>query len=145
RCSTASTHPARHARERSRSSVHGRPRGVNGMSSSASPESQKPAGGLARKAPSLAFLLRYRKAEVFSFDLDEAALELVVPKESGDGRPERFVDELEALGPTFVKIGQWLSTRPDMVPAEYLVALERMQDSVAPLPWATVHGMIAQE
>src|SRR5690606_9153929 len=36
-------------------------------------------------------------------------------------------------------------TRPDMVPPEYLVALERMQDDVAPEPWDTIHQAIADE
>src|SRR5690606_24301067 len=115
------------------------------MSSNESPESQKPAGGLARKAQILGFLLKYRNAGVFSFDLDEVALEVETPEEPGDDRPERFVDDLEALGPTFVKIGQWLSTRPDMVPAEYLAALERMQDDVAPEPWEAIHAAIGEE
>ena len=44
------------------------------------------------------------------------------------------VRDLEALGPTFVKIGQALSTRPDLVAPEYLQALERIQDHVAPVP-----------
>jgi predicted unusual protein kinase regulating ubiquinone biosynthesis (AarF/ABC1/UbiB family) len=50
------------------------------------------------------------------------------------GQAEEFVEDLEALGPTFVKIGQALSTRPDMVPPAYLVALQRMQDDVSPIP-----------
>ena len=50
-----------------------------------------------------------------------------------EGKPEEFVADLEALGPTFIKIGQALSTRPDMVPPAYLAALERMQDDVAPV------------
>ena len=96
------------------------------MSSNASPESKKPAGGLARKAQILGFLLKYRNAGVFSFELDESALDGDLPKDSGDDRPERFVDDLEALGPTFIKIDQWLSTRLDMVPTGYMAALERM-------------------
>ena len=115
------------------------------MSSNENGESRQAAGGLGRKAQILAFLLRYRNAGVFSFELDESALEVEVPDDAGDGRPEKFVDDLEALGPTFVKIGQWLSTRPDMVPPEYLAALERMQDDVAPEPWEAIRGVIADE
>src|SRR5690606_5206824 len=50
-----------------------------------------------------------------------------------------------ALGPTFIKIGQSLSTRPDMVPAPYLVALERMQDDVLPVPAAAIRELIEAE
>lgn len=101
--------------------------------------------GLARKAQILAFLLRYRNAGVFSFELDQTALEGLDPDDTKGGDPERFVADLEALGPTFVKLGQSLSTRPDMVPPEYLAALSRMQDDVSPLPWDTVHEVISEE
>ncbi|MGY0559354.1 ABC1 kinase family protein [Luteimonas sp. A277] len=115
------------------------------MSSQVNPESHPPAGGIARKAQILGFLLKYRNAGVFSFEMDESALEMELPKDSSDDRPEQFVNDLEALGPTFVKIGQWLSTRPDMVPPEYLAALERMQDDVAPESWQAIHEVIEQE
>jgi predicted unusual protein kinase regulating ubiquinone biosynthesis (AarF/ABC1/UbiB family) len=98
--------------------------------------------GLARTAQILRFLLKYRSAGVFTgLDLDAASIDPGALPES-DGRPEQFVDDLEALGPTFVKIGQALSTRPDMVPAPYLAALERMQDNVAPLPYETIRAVV---
>lgn len=118
------------------------------MSESVSPSPQQvqPAStGLARKAQILGFLLKYRKAGVFDFELDAETTAQALPPAGDDDRPDRFVDDLEALGPTFVKIGQSLSTRPDMVPAEYLAALERMQDDVAPLPFDTVRQTIADE
>ena len=62
-----------------------------------------------------------------------------------DGKPEDFVKELEALGPTFIKIGQALSTRPDFVPPAYIVALERMQDAVAIVPAGTMRAIIESE
>ena len=97
--------------------------------------------GLARTAQILHFLLKYRSAGVFTgFDLDAASLDTGNLPET-DGKPEQFVDDLEALGPTFIKIGQSLSTRPDMVPAPYLAALERMQDDVAPLPYEAIRDV----
>lgn len=48
--------------------------------------------------------------------------------------PERLRLALEELGPTFVKLGQVLSTRPDLVPQEYVVELEKLQSQVAPIP-----------
>lgn len=47
---------------------------------------------------------------------------------------EALAEDLERLGPTFVKIGQLLSTRSDLMPPAYLDALSRLQDKVAPLP-----------
>jgi predicted unusual protein kinase regulating ubiquinone biosynthesis (AarF/ABC1/UbiB family) len=94
-----------------------------------------------------AFLLRYRKAGLFNgleLDLQEAALARDA-RPVAPGQPEQFVDELEALGPTFIKVGQALSTRPDMVPPAYLDALERMQDNVAPVPVAEIKAVVEAE
>ncbi len=51
----------------------------------------------------------------------------------------------EELGPTFVKIGQILSTRPDLVPEEYVNELERLKDDVTPMPFEEVVTTIEQE
>ena len=99
---------------------------------------------LTRSAQILRFLLKYRTAGVFSgIDMDEASLHL--DETTPEGRPEEFADDLEALGPTFVKIGQALSTRPDMVPPAYLAALQRMQDEVAPIPFEAVREVLEEE
>ena len=45
-------------------------------------------------------------------------------------RPERVRMALEELGPTFVKLGQILSTRPDLIPLEYVQELSKLQDKV---------------
>ncbi|ASR44594.1 ABC transporter substrate-binding protein [Xanthomonas citri pv. mangiferaeindicae] len=98
---------------------------------------------LARNAQILRFLMKYRKAGVLTgFDLDAATVE--VDDADTAGQPEAFVNDLEALGPTFIKIGQALSTRPDMVPPAYLAALERMQDDVAPVPFQVIHAAVEE-
>lgn len=51
------------------------------------------------------------------------------PQDSG---PEQFATDLEALGPTFIKLGQVLSPRADLLPPAYLDAVARLQDNVAP-------------
>ena len=53
--------------------------------------------------------------------------------------------DLEALGPTFVKLGQVLATRADLLPVSYLAALSRLQDDVAPFPFAEVEAIVEAE
>ena len=50
-----------------------------------------------------------------------------------------------SLGPTFVKFGQVLSTRPDIVPKDILDELVKLQDMVSPLPFAVVETVIVEE
>ena len=105
--------------------------------------------GLARTAQIVRFMLKYRSAGIFSGLDQDAMLQEVEAEadrqEAPHGKPEEFVDDLEALGPTFIKLGQALSTRPDMVPQQYMAALERMQDRVQPLDVATVREVIEEE
>jgi len=56
-----------------------------------------------------------------------------------------LADDLESLGPTFVKLGQLLSTRPDLLPPAYLHALARLQDKVGPFPFADAERIVASE
>lgn len=98
--------------------------------------------GMNRRRQILRLLLRYRNSGVFSgMNLDAGAVHDVPP----EGNPEQFVTDLESLGPTFVKLGQMLSTRPDMVPVEFATALERMQENVAPIPVERVAAIIEKE
>lgn len=59
--------------------------------------------------------------------------------------PEQLADELEAMGPTYVKIGQVLAGRPDLLPESYLKALERLQDRVKPFPYEDVERIVMTE
>ena len=54
-------------------------------------------------------------------------------------------ETLDELGPTFVKFGQLLSTRPDIVPAEIIAELRQLQDDVRPFPYADVERMIEED
>src|SRR4051794_37841862 len=60
-------------------------------------------------------------------------------------RARRLRDALEELGPTFAKLGQILSTRPDLLPPEFIIELSSLQDDVAPLTEAEVVQVMEQE
>ena len=59
--------------------------------------------------------------------------------------PEQLADDLETMGPTFVKLGQVLAGRPDLLPQPYLTALARLQDRVKPFPYAEVEEIVMAE
>lgn len=72
------------------------------------------------------------------------------PKElesESDGKttPDQLADDLEAMGPTYVKLGQVLSSRPDLLPKPYLKALARLQDNVKPFPFEEVEQIVTAE
>jgi len=89
---------------------------------------------LSRYAAVASLLLKYGRTVGQSADAD-------VPDEA----PEELANDLEQLGPTFIKLGQVLSTRPDLLPPAYLEALARLQDSVKPFPFADVQRIVEEE
>ncbi|QQR89803.1 MAG: L-2-amino-thiazoline-4-carboxylic acid hydrolase [Myxococcales bacterium] len=64
---------------------------------------------------------------------------------SDDTIPARFADRLVALGPTFIKFGQILSTRSELLPAAYIEALSKLQEQAPELPFETVYAILEQE
>ena len=70
------------------------------------------------------------------------------PSGNGDGVIERaraFRKRLVELGPAYIKLGQVLSTRPDLLPDPYIRELEHLQDDVDPLPFSVVEEIIERE
>ncbi|MCF6288128.1 MAG: ubiquinone biosynthesis regulatory protein kinase UbiB [Proteobacteria bacterium] len=59
--------------------------------------------------------------------------------------PEKLRKALEDLGPIFVKLGQVLSTRPDLIPAEITQELSKLQDDVEPFAWQDAKEFIADQ
>jgi ubiquinone biosynthesis protein len=60
-------------------------------------------------------------------------------------KAEELASDLERLGPTFVKLGQLLSTRSDLLPRAYLNALSRLQDDVEPFPFQEAERIITED
>jgi len=56
-----------------------------------------------------------------------------------------FRQALEEAGPTFVKFGQILSTRPDLLPLSFITELSKLVDSVSPEPWEKVRALLTRE
>jgi len=63
----------------------------------------------------------------------------------GSERGRHLREMLDELGPTFVKFGQLLSTRPDVVPPDIVVELRALQDDVRPFPFAQIRDVIEAE
>src|SRR5580704_8925194 len=64
---------------------------------------------------------------------------------NGKTDPGQLADDLEAMGPTYVKLGQLLSSRSDLLPEPYLKALTRLQDKVKPFSYPEVEQIILDE
>lgn len=93
----------------------------------------------------LAVLARHGFADLLSqIDLPTGFWRRILPTPP----PRRSLGErlrlaAEELGPTFVKLGQLLSMRPDAVPHDVILELRKLQDSVQPLPFATMRPVLA--
>jgi ubiquinone biosynthesis protein len=93
-------------------------------------------------------LWKYGRSDlVKQMGIDEsiAAEEKDRPRDNGAATPEGLADDLEAMGPTYVKLGQVLSSRPDLLPEVYTKALTRLQDKVKPFPYAEVEAIVESE
>jgi ubiquinone biosynthesis protein len=85
------------------------------------------------------FFERHRLTDLFPWVSRDGSAET----QSDRGR--RLRETLDELGPTFVKFGQLLSTRPDIVPPDIVVELQKLQDDVTPIPYTQVERVIREE
>lgn len=75
----------------------------------------------------------------------EGGFDDVSPHEGQNSKATELADDLEKLGPTFIKIGQLLSTRADLLPTAYLDALGRLQDNVEPVPYEDIERVVQEQ
>ena len=86
------------------------------------------------------FRLSMTPEDVFAPEQDTEVIEPDVR-----ARAEAFAAALKKMGPTYVKFGQLLSTRPDIVPHEYILALESLQDDLPAFSFADVEKIVEDE
>ena len=94
----------------------------------------------------ISFILKYWNSDVF-----KAASENALNNENFDDseldyrNPEELAEDLKNMGPTYIKLGQLLSTRPDLIPEPYMKALEALQDDVEEIPYSEVQKIVEEE
>jgi ubiquinone biosynthesis protein len=77
--------------------------------------------------------------------LDDSILTEEITDGSALELAEQLAHDLEKLGPTFIKLGQLLSTRADLLPEPYLEALSRLQDQIEPISYEEVEEIVSTE
>jgi predicted unusual protein kinase regulating ubiquinone biosynthesis (AarF/ABC1/UbiB family) len=90
-------------------------------------------------------LMKYGRSDIVkNAGLDDILKEEAISATEAP-KAEELARDLEQMGPTFIKLGQLLSTRPDLLPYPYLEALTRLQDKVEPFSYAEVEEIITSE
>ncbi len=91
-------------------------------------------------------LWKYGRSDlVKQMEMDKEVGETEPAASAGHVAPEELAADLEAMGPTFVKLGQVLSSRPDLLPEVYLHALARLQDDVKPFAFEDVQRIVEED
>lgn len=99
---------------------------------------------LKRYAEITRLVLKYGRADLVT-ELSIEGLDTGAPPSADAPHPEELANDLEKMGPTFVKLGQILSSRADLLPEPYLKALTRLQDNVKPFSYEEVEQTIERE
>ncbi len=104
-------------------------------------------GSVDRYVKFLRFVVRHWNSDLF-----EHASDQIVAGESDDQsgsvdyeKPKELADDLRKMGPTYVKLGQLLSTRPDLLPDHYLDALAELQDDVDSIEFDQVREIFEED
>ncbi len=89
--------------------------------------------------PKLERIQRWRKLAALAWKYHD------IPAQDAEALPEQLAEDLEEMGPAFVKLGQVLSSRPDLLPPSYTKALARLQDDVKPFSFTEVSVIVEAE
>jgi predicted unusual protein kinase regulating ubiquinone biosynthesis (AarF/ABC1/UbiB family) len=91
-------------------------------------------------------LIKYGRSDLVRQAGLEGAVELdEIAAEAAAASADELAVDLEKLGPTFIKLGQLLSTRADLLPGPYLDALSRLQDQIEPFSYEEVERIVSSE
>lgn len=92
-------------------------------------------------------LIKHGRSDIVKHAGLQDALELDASVETttGESKAEELAQDLEKMGPTFIKLGQLLSTRADFLPPAYIQALTRLQDKIDPFPFEQVEAIFLGE
>jgi predicted unusual protein kinase regulating ubiquinone biosynthesis (AarF/ABC1/UbiB family) len=92
-------------------------------------------------------LIKHGRSDVVRHAGLQDALDLDALEETttGQSKADELAQDLEKMGPTFIKLGQLLSTRADFLPPAYIHALTRLQDKIDPFPFEQVKAIVSGE
>ena len=92
-------------------------------------------------------LIKYGRSDVVKHAGLQDALDSDASMQTatGEAKADELAQDLEKMGPTFIKLGQLLSTRADFLPPAYIHALTRLQDKIDPFPFEQVEAIVSGE
>ncbi len=93
----------------------------------------------------VALLIKYGRSDLVQQDDLESIGQSAALATTAEPKAEELAADLEKLGPTFIKLGQLLSTRGDLLPGPYIEALARLQDQIEPFAFAEVEQIVSSE
>lgn len=92
------------------------------------------------------FILKYYNSSVLKSASDTIVNDAVTDvQDNYDRKPQELVEDLKQMGPAYVKLGQLLSTRPDLLPDDYLLALSELQDDVETISFEEIRKIFEEE
>lgn len=95
----------------------------------------------------ISFIYKYWNSDLFRTASENALGETYDESENMPqyDSPEELAEDLKNMGPTYIKLGQLLSTRPDLIPEPYMKALEKLQDDVEEISYDEVEKIVEEE
>lgn len=92
------------------------------------------------------FMLKYWNSDIFSMPEEQISIkENEDDSNEFDHSPEELTEDLKEMGPTYVKLGQLLSTRPDLLPPHFMEALATLQDDVETVEYEVIEEIFREE